>query len=44
MDGSKIQCVSKGYVKDDVLEYHVTWTTKGIQYRSFVRSYSGALQ
>ena len=44
MNGHKLQCVSKGYTEKNILEYHVTWTTNGIQYRSYVRSYSGALQ
>ena len=44
MGGSKIQCVSKGQVEKNAIEYHVTWTALGTQYRSYVRSYSGTFQ
>ena len=41
MSGYKLQCISKGLIQENVFEYHVTWTTNGVQYRAFVRSYSG---
>ena len=43
MEGYKIQCVSKGETESNV-EYHVTWTSQGNQYRSYVKSFSNALQ
>ena len=43
MEGYKIQCVSKGEV-DSNAEYHVTWTSQGTQYRSYVKSFSSTLQ
>lgn len=44
MTGYKLQCVSKGTVEANVVEYHVTWTSSGIQYRSYVKSFSGSLE
>jgi hypothetical protein len=37
MDNYKLQCVSKGTLAK-YTEYHITWSSNGRQYRSFVRS------
>lgn len=44
MTDYKLQCVSRGLLESSAIEYHVTWTSHGFQYRSFVRSFSGSLQ
>lgn len=44
MTDYKLQCVSRGLIENNVVEYHVTWSAHGLQYRSFVRSFSGSLQ
>lgn len=40
----KLQCVAKGVLETNVIEYHITWTSRGTQYRSYVKSYSGSLK
>ena len=44
MKGYKLQCISRGVIDAEVTEYHVTWTTSGVQYRAYVKSFNGALQ
>lgn len=44
MTDYKLQCVSRGLLQNNVNEYHITWTSRGIQYRSFVKSYAGSLK
>lgn len=29
---------------NNVMEYHVTWTSQGLQYRSYVKSFGGSLE
>lgn len=36
MQGYRLQCVSKGQINEYV-EYHITWSSSGKQYRSYVR-------
>ena len=44
MEGYKLQCVNRGVIDANVVEYHVTWTSQGVQYKSYVKSFSGELQ
>jgi hypothetical protein len=44
MVGHKLQCVTRGTLEAGVSEYHITWTSQGIQYRSYVKSFSSSLQ
>ena len=44
MEGYKLQCVNKGSIDANVVEYHITWNTQGVQYRSYVKSFAGELQ
>ena len=44
MSNYKLQCVSKGNVQNDVLEYHVTWSSNGLQYRANVRVFENSLE
>jgi hypothetical protein len=44
MQEYKLQCVSRGLLENNVAEYHVTWSSRGLQYRSYVKSYSGSLK
>jgi hypothetical protein len=44
MTDYKLQCVSRGLLDNNAAEYHVTWTSHGRQFRSYVRSLSGSLQ
>jgi hypothetical protein len=37
MDKYKLQSVNKG-IMEKYTEYHITWTSNGRQYRSYVRS------
>jgi hypothetical protein len=44
MSDYKLQCIAKGVLEENVIEYHITWTSRGTQYRSYVKSYSGSLK
>jgi len=44
MTDYKLQCIAKGVVENNVVEYHITWSSRGNQYRSYIKSYAGALK